>query len=136
MATDELPRIRRTPLPDTATLIVRGGILDPGSLQQDALRFARRFAAWNRFGISGFCAADSTEVAALGETKLHQFAVLVVFQKYRLESAGIAVIGTFRTPHVTLTHTSLEHLVDRLRRCTHMEYDNPYHEASQVRRDR
>ena len=137
MASDEIPRIRRAPLPGTATLIVRGGVLSSTPLRQDALRFARRFSTWKKFGVSGFYAADAIEIDALTETKLHQFNTQVVFQRRQLENAGIQVVGTFRTPHVTLAHADLEHLLDGLMSCQQVECENPYYESGgQVGRNR
>jgi hypothetical protein len=66
----DVPRIRRTPLPDNALLVVRGDELDQRILRADATRFRRRFAAWNRYGVSALIARDDIEVASFCETRL------------------------------------------------------------------
>ena len=57
---------------------------------------------WGRCGVSGYYARGEDEVAALCQMKLANFATVVVFTRADLEAGGIDVIGTFRTPHVTL----------------------------------
>lgn len=107
MQDEPQPRIRRTPIPAEAVLVVRGDELDPAVIEADAARFRRRFSAWGRFGISAFVAADEGEVDALCETKLRAWTVV---------------------PHVTLAHASLEELTERLVSCEHRIVVNPYHE--------
>jgi hypothetical protein len=127
MAIDSVPRLRLTPIPDRAQLVVRGDALDPGTLRADARRFHRRFADWQRFGVSALLATDDIEVEALCETRLKVFATIVVFRRPALEQAGVEVVPTFRRPHVTLAHPELEALVSALRTCEHGERENPHH---------
>ncbi|MGH9224017.1 MAG: hypothetical protein ACRD2W_09620 [Acidimicrobiales bacterium] len=61
-------------------------------------------------------------------SRLEAWAVVVVFDRLSLEEAGIDVIPTFRAPHVTLAHTSLDDLAERLLACDHRTTVNPYHE--------
>ena len=90
--------------------MVRGDEFDSGVIAADATRFRRRFRAWGRYGVSAFVAADDDEVTALCETKLNAWAVVVVFSRAVLEQAGVEVVPTFRVPHVTLAHASLDEL--------------------------
>ena len=53
--------------------------------------------------------------------------MVVVFTRADLEAGGIDVIGTFRTPHVTLAAADIEALVAALIRCPHQVRENPYH---------
>lgn len=122
------PRVRRAPIPADAVLVVRGDELDPAVLEADARRFHRRFSAWERFGVSAFLAGDDDEIDALCETKLRQWATVAVFSRADLEEAGLEVVPTFRTPHVTLAHGDLTVLVERLMSCAHSMIVNPYHE--------
>jgi hypothetical protein len=115
-------------VPDDAVLVVRGDELDPAVIQQDAARFHRRFRNWGRYGVSAFLARDDAEVDALCETRLRQWATAAVFTRAALQGIGIEVVPTFRTPHVTLAHTELAELVDRLVTCEHRIVINPYHE--------
>lgn len=53
---------------------------------------------------------------------------MAVFSRAELEEAGVEVVPTFRTPHVTLAHGDLTMLVERLMNCAHTTIVNPYHE--------
>ncbi len=97
-------------------------------LTADARRFRRRFPDWNRFGVSGFLARDAAEVDALCETRLIEWTRVRTFRREALEAAGIEVVPTFRTPHVTLAHAELDELLQRLSDCEHNILENPYHE--------
>jgi hypothetical protein len=67
------------------------------------------------------------EVDALCGVRLVRFATAAIFRRADLEQAGIEVVPTFRTPHVTLCHPVLEELVRRLIDCDHVLRANPYH---------
>jgi hypothetical protein len=45
-----------------------------------------------------------------------------------LEAAGIEVVPSFRTTHVTLAHAELDELRQRLSGREHDILENPYHE--------
>lgn len=121
------PRVRLTPLPDGGVFVVRGDELDPELLADDARTFRERFSDWARYGVSAFYAASEDEIGALCQTRLVRFAVVVVFSRSDLEAAGVDIVPTFRTPHVTLCHFELDELVERLIGCEHTERENPYH---------
>jgi hypothetical protein len=127
---DDLPRIRRLP-GDPALLVVRGDDLDAEIVRADAIRFNRRYPRWGRFGISAYLAADDLEVEALCESRLAQFPLVVVFLRSVLEEAGLEVVPTFRTPHVTIASEDLDALVNRLLACEHREVANTYHQSEQ-----
>jgi hypothetical protein len=63
------------------------------------------------FGVSALVATDDVEVLALCESRLERFPLVVVYRRPDLEAAGLAVVPTFRTPHMTLAHQDLEALV-------------------------
>lgn len=107
--------------------VVRGDELDRDLLAQDASNFRERFSEWGRFGISAFYAATGDEIDALCQTRLIRFAEVVIFTRADLENAGIEVVPTFRTPHVTLCHAQLDQFVERLIACPHTDQSNPYH---------
>jgi integrase len=48
-----------------------------------------------------------------------------------LTAAGVQIVPTFRTPHVTLCHEQLVELVARLLRCEHRVLGNPYDAADE-----
>ena len=124
-----LPRIRLLSVPDDAVFVVRGDELDPSTIREDAANFRERFADWGRYGLSAFLAVDDGEVDVLCATRLVRFATVVVFRGAALREIGIEIVPTFRTPHVTLCHQTLEELVTSLRACEHVERLNPYHEG-------
>jgi hypothetical protein len=109
-------------------LVVRGDELDAEILRADARRFRRRFDAWDLFGVSALVATNDTEVFALCESRLERFPLVVVYRRADLEAAGLEVIPTFRTPHVTLAHQDLEALVTVLLTCEHRVLENPHFE--------
>lgn len=127
MTGDRTPRVRRAPLPDDAVLVVRGDVLDGELLRADAERFGRRYPEWDRAGVSGYYARDENEVDALCQTKMINFETVVVFAIGDLERNGIDVVGTFRTPHVTLAAGDIQILLVALIGCPHQVRDNPYH---------
>ena len=123
-----VPRVRRLPIPQNASLIVRGDGLDEVVLRADAVRFHRRFEAWGRFGVSALLAVDDAEITALCATRLEHFATVAILHRAELERRGIEVVPTFRTPHVTLAHPRLNALVTTLLACEHRVIENPYFE--------
>jgi hypothetical protein len=127
VAPERVPRVRLAAVPDEAVFVVRGDELMPRLLAEDASRFRERFPDWGRFGVSAFLAVDEGEVDALCEVRLVQFATVAIFRRGDLEHAGVDVVPTFRTPHVTLCHPVLEELVRRLVACDHVLRTNPYH---------
>lgn len=127
MTNEKRPRVRRAQLPDDAVLVVRGDVLDGELLRADAERFSRRYPEWERTGISGYYARGEKEVGALCQTKMVNFQTVVVFARADLERNGIDVVGTFRTPHVTLAARDINTLLAALIRCPHQVRDNPYH---------
>ena len=135
MPDESTPRVRLTSIPDDVALVVRGDELDRAVIEADASRFHRRYTSWGRYGISAFVARDDGEVDALCETRLRQWATAVVFTRADLDAAGIEVVPTFRTPHVTLAHPELAGLVEALLSCDHRVVTNPYHEGEQGPRE-
>lgn len=122
------PRIRRSPFPDRALLVVRGHQANDHDLRTDAIRFHRRYPDWQRFGVSAFLAGDEAEVDVLCETKLERWPFVAVFDRADLVVKGIEVVPTFRTPHVTLAHRDLDELLGGLVGCEQRVIVNPYHE--------
>jgi hypothetical protein len=127
MVLERSPRVRLTPVPDDGVFVVRGDDLDPVVLAEDATRFHERFSDWGRYGVSAFYAATDEEIDALCETRLVRFDEVAVFGRRDLETVGIEIVPTFRTPHVTLCHPSLDGLITRLVGCDYTLRRNPYH---------
>jgi hypothetical protein len=129
MAAERVPRIRLRNVAGADALVVRGDELDPALLAEDASRFHERFPDRGRYGISAFEADTDAEIDAVCQTRMVRFATVVVFERQDLERAGVHVVPTFRRPHVTLCHESLDQLVERLVHCEHRVLQNPYHVA-------
>ena len=66
-----------------------------------ASRFRERFPDWDRYAISGFYTAPDEEVDAPCGCRLVRLAEIVVFGRTDIERAGIEIVPTIRTPHVT-----------------------------------
>lgn len=127
--TNDRPRIRRAPIPDDAVLVVRGDDLRPETARHQATTFRRRFAAWDRWGLSAFYARSEAEIDDLAGDQLERFAVLVVILIADLLTAGFEVVPTFRTPHVTIAFTgNVDTGLARLINLGHDRRRNPYHE--------
>jgi hypothetical protein len=127
MPIEETPRIRRTALPDNALLVLRGWDKGMPGLAADARRFRSRFPGWRRFGVSGFVCEDADGADLLCKDQFQRYAEVRVFHRAGLEAAGVEVVPTFRTPHVTLAHERLDVLLFALRRCDHEDIVNPHH---------
>lgn len=127
MNRESLPRIRLAAVPDEWTLVVRGDELEPEVLTQDATRFYERYPDWNRFGVSAFLASTAQEIDALCQDRLVRFASVVVLAAGSLREAGVEIVPTFRSPHVTICHRSLAGLLEALRSCEYSLISNRHH---------
>jgi hypothetical protein len=124
------PRIRRSPIPADAVLVVRGDAGRPAISQTQAERFLRRYPTWGRYGLSAYYARTDAEADDLAATQLVSFARLALFRIADLEAAGFELVPTFRTPHVTIAFTG--DVVAWLRQLADEQLElrpNPYHEA-------
>ena len=90
-------------------------------------RSGSAFRSGAGFGSLRSTQSSEDEIDAICQTRLVRFEVIVVFERAALESAGIEVVPTFRTPHVTLCHVGLDQLIQRLTACDHADRLNPYH---------
>ncbi|MDA8183568.1 MAG: hypothetical protein M0035_03945 [Actinomycetota bacterium] len=127
MTIEGAPKIRLGAIQGDAVLVVRGGALDPGLATAAAVRFRRRYPAWDRYGISALLAADDDEIDVLCETRLERFSTVAVFRRADLEVEGVEIVPTFRRPYVTLAHTDLDALVNGLLSCKHRLLSNRHH---------
>lgn len=125
---EDLPRIRRAPLPGDAVIVVRGQPADPLEARTLAEDFRERFPGWGRWGVSAFYARGEVEVDDLASTRLRRFRLLRVYRVPELVEAGFEIVPTFRTPHVTVAwRDELDEGLERLDAADHIERVNPYH---------
>ena len=54
--------------------------------------------------------------------------MVFTFRRADLESAGVQILATYRTPHVTLAAASADQLIEMLPSCPNERMQNPYHE--------
>lgn len=125
----DLPRIRRSPIPADAKVVLRGDDLLPETSRQLAMRFRRRYPASGRWGPSGYYARNGADVDALAATRLERFATLEIYRIDTLRQQGFEVVPTFRSPHVTIAFDGdLDDGIARLRSTLHLAQSNPYNE--------
>lgn len=125
-----MPRFRRRPLPAGASVVVvRGDDLGEGCDRRQAESFRRRWPDWQRFGLSAYFAEDEDAIADLAADPLERFPVLRIYRAGDLVAAGIEVVPTFRSPHVTLAFTDLDAGLLALETVEHETMANSYHDS-------
>ncbi len=122
------PKLRQTPIPTTGYLIVRGFNPDEAAVREAAEVFREKYPAWSTYGLSAFYAQDDDAVAVICRTKLVRWNIVQVFAIEDILASGLTIYPTFRTPHVTLTHSDFAELVSRLNHCRHQTINNPYYD--------
>jgi hypothetical protein len=113
-------------LPNDTTVVVRGGELDPAVLREDA---QRNHAVYGIYGISVFAVRDVTLDELAQQSPLVRFARLTLMTVGAIRTAGLRLEPTGRNPrHYDLCLDELDAGVERLWRCEHTVWINPYHE--------
>jgi hypothetical protein len=82
-------------LADEVTIVVRGGVLDPGLLRRDALR---NYAIYATYGISMLAARDLTVDELAQQVPLVRFERLTLMAVGTLRAAGLRLEATGRNP--------------------------------------
>lgn len=123
-----LPRFRRRPLPaGAAVVVVRGDDLGQDSDRRQAKAFRLRWPEWHRFGLSAYFAEDDDAIADLAADQLEPSRSSASTASATSLAAGIEVVPTFRSPHVTLAFTDLDTGLSALQIVEHETRANPYH---------
>ncbi|MGH3266721.1 MAG: hypothetical protein ACRDNS_32590 [Trebonia sp.] len=113
-------------LANDVTVVVRGGVLDPGLLRRDALR---NYAIYATYGISVFAARDLTVDELAQQVPLVRFEQLTLVAVGALRAAGLRLEATGRNPrHFDIGFDDLDEGIARLLSCEHRIVINPYHE--------
>ena len=113
---------RGEPVPDAATLVVRGDVLDPEALRGDA---ADNFEIYGYWGVSVFAEVSGFDVAWIATNKLSEARWLVVFRAGDVAAAGLDLWDTGQSPHYDVVHQDVDELVARLVACPHRIIRNP-----------
>lgn len=137
---DELrPHLRDEPLPDDATVVVRGG---PDSLDKLVLHARRTSRAYvldgeSLLGVSVFLAIGETGDDSLNGIlagRMRTYRVVYTATVARVRESGFGLLPTFRRPHYTLTlPDTSEPTIRTLAAALGSEMTNPYHVGSRRR---
>jgi len=113
---------RGEPAPDLTTLVVRGDLLDPDALREDA---TDNFEIYGYWGISVFAEVGPADLDWIATTKLPRARWLVLFQTGDVYKSGLQLWDTGQSPHYDVVHDDLESLVEGLVACPHRIIRNP-----------
>ncbi|MGH9114320.1 MAG: hypothetical protein ACRDWW_00665 [Acidimicrobiales bacterium] len=97
-------------------MIVRGDLLDPEALREDA---GDNFEVYGYWGISVFTEVGDFDVDQIATAQLARARWLVLFQAGDALAAGLELWDTGQSPHYDVVHDDVEQLVERLVACPH-----------------
>ena len=90
----------------------------------------RNYEVYGVYGISVFAVRDVTLDEMAQQPPLLRFSRLTLMKAGVIRAAGLRLEPTGRNPrHFDITFDQLDEGVDRLCRCEHQVFDNPYHEG-------
>jgi hypothetical protein len=113
---------RGEPAPDETTLVIRGDLLDPDALRDDA---NDNFEIYGYWGLSAFAEVGGFDLNWIATRKLNRTRWLVLFRAGDLYRSGLELWDTGQSPHYDVVHEDVEELVDRLVACPHRIIRNP-----------
>lgn len=137
---DELRlHLRDEPIPDDATMVVRGGPDGLDKLVQHARRTSRAYVLDGEplLGVSVFLAIDGSGDDSLNGIlagRMRTYRVVYTASVASVRAAGFGLLPTFRRPHYTLTlPDASEPTITTLVAALGSEVANPYHVGSRRR---
>lgn len=111
---------------DDETVVVRGGLPDPGPLRADAERYQ---SIYGEFGIT-VLAARSGDWISHQQVPLVRFETLTLVTVRAVRDVGFRLDPRGRNPrHFTVVCQDLDAGVDALVGCGQLNWVNPYHET-------
>jgi hypothetical protein len=108
----------------TATLVIRGDLLDPDLLAEAA---QRNFEIYGFYGISVFAETAEVPWTDLAAKRFAAVPWLVLFTAGHLEAAGLDLWDTGVAPHYDVVHAEMGELVARMLGTAHRVVPNPHH---------
>lgn len=111
-------------LPDEASVVVRGDLLDPATLAESA---HDNYVIYGFYGVSVFAEVGGVTWTDIASTKLRRADWLVLFTAGLLLSSGLELWDTGQAPHYDIVHDDLGELVARIMGCQHRVVRNPVH---------
>lgn len=139
MADELRPFLRDEPVPDHATVIVRGGRDSMDKLVQHALRTSRAFVLDGEplLGVSVWLALDPTgdaSVEGLLAGRMRTYGTVHTSTVAQVRDAGFGLVPSFRRPHYTLiVPDASAPTIETLAAALGPAMANPYHVARRRR---
>jgi hypothetical protein len=118
-------RRRGEPLPDQATIVIRGDLLDPDLLAEAA---ETNEEIYGFFGVSVFAELAGLTWEQIASTKLVRAEWVVLFAVGALLDAGLQLWDTGQAPHYDIVQGDRDELVRRILGCEHRMVRNPAQE--------
>lgn len=90
-------------------VVVRGNEGSDDARRRSAQRLRRRRPELGSYGLSGYFAEDEAAISDIVVSYLYSFLpAVLVYKTDALRAAGLAILPTFKAPHVTVAFENLE----------------------------